>query len=231
DLFKPSIKLFWETPYDLIVFDNYPTHQISSHWQRLFAKKIIAQKSALSWISGPEIKLSSAKVFFPFFHLNSEKSISMDNNHYPWSLSENINNFPFSLSTYSNSGSINEAEFPPLKPGMIVSSNSKNIQSIAHLNSVPEIPVLFIGEEESLRSSVWTTPDLYSLYYKLTGTKKSEIFPEFWKDIFEWLMKAKGDNDMFFRLDKEFYQQGELIKVMGNKFGQLSPDSKVAITI
>ena len=72
---------------------------------------------------------------------------------------------------------------------MIVSTNSKNIQSIAHLNSVPEIPVLFIGEEESLRSSVWTTPDLYSLYYKLTSTMKSEIFPEFLKDIFEWLMR------------------------------------------
>ena len=231
DSFKPSIKSFWETPYDLIVLDNYPTHHISSQWQRLFAKKIIAQKSALSWIAGPEIKLSSAKVFFPFFHLNSEKSISIDNNHYPWSLSENINNFPFALSTSSNSGSIDESEFPPLKPGMIVSTNSKNIQSIAHLNSVPEIPVLFIGEEESLRSSVWTTPDLYSLYYKLTDTMKSEIFLEFWKDIFEWLMRAKGDNDMFFRLDKEFYQQGELIKVMGSKFGQLSPDSKVAITI
>ena len=93
DLFKPSIKSFWETPYDLIVLDNYPTHNISSQWQRLFAKKIIAQKSALSWIAGPEIKLSSAKVFFPFFHLNSEKSISIDNSHYPWSLSENINNF------------------------------------------------------------------------------------------------------------------------------------------
>jgi hypothetical protein len=44
-------------------------------------------------------------------------------------------------------------------------------------------------------------------------------------------MKTTGDNYMYFRLDKDSYQQGELIKVMGNKIGQVSPASHAAITL
>jgi hypothetical protein len=57
------------------------------------------------------------------------------------------------------------------------------------------------------------------------------MFAGIWNGIFGWLMRTMGDNDMYFRLDKDSYQQGELIKVMGNKIGQASPTSHAAITL
>ena len=231
DSFQPAIKKFWETSYDLIVLDNYPIQSVSSQWQRFFAKKIVAQKTALAWIIGPSVDPLSAKSFFPFFHLKSLESKVDGEKYYRWSFNETIVNYPIFPQNEVPLYSIDQTELPPLKPGLQVSSTKKMMQSLANLISPQQIPVLLIGEVESLRTVVWTTPDFYTLYYKLTGTRRSEMFAGIWNGIFGWLMRTTGDNDMYFRLDKDSYQQGELIKVMGNKIGQVSPASHAAITL
>ena len=231
DCFQPAIKKFWETPYDLIVLDNYPVQSISSQWQRFFAKKIVAQKTALAWIIGPSIDLLSAKSFFPFFHIKSLETKVGGEKYYQWAFNEKITNYPIFPKNNVPLNSIDQAELPPLKPGIQVSGTHNMVQSLADLLSPQQIPVLLIGEVESFRTVVWTTPDFHSLYYKLTGTKRAEIFAGIWNGILGWLMRTRGDNDMYFRLDKDSYQQGEIIKIMGNKIGQLSPESHAAITL
>ena len=45
--FQPAIKTFWESPYELIIFDNYPIKPLSSNFVRILGKKLLSNQSAL----------------------------------------------------------------------------------------------------------------------------------------------------------------------------------------
>ena len=66
----PSLKSFWSTPYQLIVFDNYPTERLKSTTLKIFSKKITSEKSSLLWILGQNVSNKSSQSLTPFFHLD-----------------------------------------------------------------------------------------------------------------------------------------------------------------
>ena len=66
--YLPAMKSFWFKPYQLIIFDNYPIKGLSSKIQRIFSKKIGAEKSSLLWILGSNVTEESARSIIPFFH-------------------------------------------------------------------------------------------------------------------------------------------------------------------
>ena len=39
--FKPEIKSFWSSPYELIILDNYPVEPLSPNFIRILGKKIL----------------------------------------------------------------------------------------------------------------------------------------------------------------------------------------------
>ena len=60
--YSPSIKSFWDTKYDLILFDNNPTKSNSKEWDsliRIFAKKILSQETSFGLIAGHDIDKSA----------------------------------------------------------------------------------------------------------------------------------------------------------------------------
>ena len=44
----------------------------------------------------------------------------------------------------------------------------------------------------------------------------NNIFPEIWSKLFSWLLKTGGDKNLYFRLNKDSYQQGEEILITGS---------------
>jgi len=102
DSFKPSLSEFWSKPYELIIFDNFPLKPVSNRWQRIFAKKLVSNKSSLLYLAGPSITSSSAASLFPFLHVKlskrSPKNIDkmnwywVENNSYVKELSSNVQN-------------------------------------------------------------------------------------------------------------------------------------------
>ena len=75
--------------------------------------------------------------------------------------------------------------------------------------------IVLIGEKNNLRYFIWTTSDLSSLYYKTQGTNLSEVVNETLTPIFNWLLRTKGDKEIYFKTNKNSYQQGELIEFIG----------------
>ena len=57
--FKPNFKNFWESPYELIIFDNYPIQPLSPNLIRVLGKKIISNQSGLMHLTGPNQNTNS----------------------------------------------------------------------------------------------------------------------------------------------------------------------------
>ena len=51
--FKPNLKKFWESPYELIIFDNFPIQPLSSNFTRILGKKIITNQAGFMHLTGP----------------------------------------------------------------------------------------------------------------------------------------------------------------------------------
>ncbi|NOZ03919.1 MAG: hypothetical protein GXO92_04830 [FCB group bacterium] len=229
--FRPAIKSFWETPYDLIVFDNFPVQSLSKQWQRIFAKKLVAQKSALAWIVGPNITVETAATLFPFFYVKDIGEVLEKDIAYSWNFTDKVRDLPLPADGGVRLSNIDQSELPPVTLGLQLEGMPEETRVIARLTASVDVPLLLIGEKGSLRSALWTTPDLHQVYYKLTGSENSELVYDLWTGLVTWLMRTSGDNDMYFRLDKDLYQQGELITVTGNRIGEDSPLSQAAMTI
>ena len=89
--FEPSINEFWSTPYELIVFENFPIKPISKRWQQILAKKIVSQKSSIFLFAGPNSDNKSAKTLFPLFHVKNTQNTFVEHNSRQWFWSENNN--------------------------------------------------------------------------------------------------------------------------------------------
>ncbi|MEE3196681.1 MAG: hypothetical protein VX260_06960, partial [Candidatus Neomarinimicrobiota bacterium] len=94
--------------------------------------------------------------------------------------------------------------------------NSKHdkVNPIAYLESEEAIPALFMGEVKNIRSIVWTSNDISTIKYNISNS--NNIFPEIWSKLFSWLLKTGGDKNLYFRLNKDSYQQGEEILITGS---------------
>jgi len=126
---------------------------------------------------------------------------------------------------------MDQSELPPLSKGLSLESTSPSVRILSSFSDDKETSLLLLSEENALRSVVWTSPDFYKLHFKMTGTAQANLVENLWSALFSWLMRTQGDKDMYFRLDKDFFQQGELIRVTGNRLGKATNMAQAAMTV
>ena len=211
----PSLKSFWSTPYQLIVFDNYPTERLKSTTLKIFSKKITSEKSSLLWILGENVSNQSSQSLTPFFHLDLIKdNINVDKQ--SWYFTEEIINSNITQGILNNPDNKFSDIFPPiLTPYIFNSKNDKNYP-IAYHQSDEIIPIMFMGDVKTIRTIVWASTDLSRINYNISNLNSKNIFPELWSNLISWLLKTGGDKNLYFRLNKESYQQGEEILITGS---------------
>ena len=164
----PSLKSFWSTPYQLIVFDNYPTERLKSTTLKIFSKKITSEKSSLLWILGQNVSNQSSQSLTPFFHLDLIKdNINVDKQ--SWYFTEEIINSNITQGILNNPDNKFSDIFPPiLTPYIFNSKNDKNYP-IAYHQSDEIIPIMFMGDVKTIRTIVWASTDLSSINYNISN--------------------------------------------------------------
>ena len=229
--YSPSLKSFWSTPYQLIVFDNYPIEVLTAKTQKIYSKKITSEKSSLLWIMGQNVSKSSSRSLTPFFHLELNKeNISSDKN--PWYFTEEIINSNIFQGLLTNKWRNSSDIFPPILTPYVFKSKHNNVKPIAYHDSEEIVPILFMGDVKNIRSIVWTSTDLSSIKYNISNSYSNNTFSDIWMKLFSWLLKTGGDKNLYFRLNKESYQQGEEISVTGNSVqDKVRVNNQVFITI
>lgn len=217
DSFTPSISEFWSKPYELIIFDNFPLKPVSKRWQKIFAKKLVSNKSSLFFIAGPNITSKSAESLYPFFHVSNTRTPSKDNEKINWYWSESGDYISQFDSYILNQSEKVQNSYPPLTPKLFIETDEE-VSTLALYDKIYS-PLLVFGEKNGLRSSLWTASDFYTLYYKLTETASFDYSNILMGNIFSWLMRTSGENELYFRLNKNVFQQGEEIYVSGTHAG------------
>ena len=213
--FKPSLKQFWDNQYDLILFDNHPIVENQKEWKnylKVFAKKLVSHQSNLGIIFGPDIDKTSLKEYLSLLDLNLSEPMLEKGNPMEWTLTENW----FKIFPFSSLSGINETSnsFPPLIPRLAIDSTGARVVA-KFVSPIMEFPLLIAGQKNSLRFFVWTSPDMHSLYYRIQGTNSSELLNNILNPIIGWSLNTGGDQEIYFRTNKNSYQQGEKIKITG----------------
>ncbi|MFQ6604987.1 MAG: hypothetical protein ACE5D8_05460 [Fidelibacterota bacterium] len=214
--FETRMKSFWKKPYDLILFDNYPIRPLSIRAQRILARKIASQSSAVFWLNGPGLSPTTAKTILPLIQaelgsipdslLTEESEVKI--------LPE-IRILPaYDVSLEHLTGT----SFPPLVPVMPLTLTAPRSRIIIQDRHTGQ-PILSLQEKGNLRSAAWTTPDMYSLYFRSIAIQKENDVREIFKGTWAWLMRTGGDQELYYRLNKKQFQQGEEIFVSGNRLG------------
>ena len=227
----PSLKSFWSTAYQLIVFDNYPIQSLKSKTLKIYSKKITSDKSSLLWIIGQNISKTSAQSLTPFFHLDlKQENINSDKK--SWYFTEQIINSNIIQGILNNKASDFSDIFPPIYTPYIFNSKHDNINPIAYQKSDDIIPILFMGDVKNIRSIVWASTDLSNINFNISNSNSNKIFPDIWSKLFSWLLKTGGDKNLYFRLNKQSYQQGEEIFITGSSIqDNISINNQAFITI
>ena len=211
--YSPQLKLFWSRPYQLIIFDNYPVDALRSKTQKIFSKKITSEKASLLWILGQNVTKKTAQTLTPFFHLDLIKeNFYVDKK--SWYFTEEIINSNFIQGSLTNNDGDFSDIFPPIITPYEFNSKHNEVYPIAYHESNEAIPVLFMGEVKNIRSIVWTSNDFSTIKYNISNSNNN--FGEIWSKLFSWLLKTGGDKNLYFRLNKESYQQGEEIIISGS---------------
>ena len=212
------MKSFWSRPYQLIIFDNYPIKELSSKTQHIYSKKIGAEKSSLLWLLGGNVTEKSASSLMPFFHLRMKDQIQTGEKTLWYMTAEALSRSIFQ-GLELNDGLDYWQNFPPILTSYNFESTNDEIEAIAYNQGSDIVPLMFLGEKQGIRSAVWASPEFATIHHRLSGTNYSKIFPELWTRLFSWLLKTSGDKNLYFRLNKESYQQGEEILITGTSIG------------
>ncbi len=214
--FKPSINKFWKQTYDLILFDNHPIKEMGDKWstyRKVFAKKLISHKSNFAIVYGNNMDYQNIKQYLELFDIFLEPNQLIKDEIYDWNFT-NLWKELFPFHAISSRIDNDYLMLPPLKPGLKIKSEKGGI--LANFNDRNSVsPIILIGEKNNLRYFIWTTSDLSALYYKTQGTGLSEVVNETINPIFNWLLRTKGDKEIYFKTNKNSYQQGELIEFIG----------------
>ena len=212
----------------MIIFDNYPIDVLKSKTQKIYSKKITSEKASLLWIIGQNITSESAQSLTPFFHLEYvDENINSDKN--SWYFTEDIINSSIIQGSLTNQKSNFADIFPPITTPYKFNAKHKKVNPIAYHESDEVIPVIFMGDVKNIRSIVWTSNDFSTVKYNISSNNN---FRDIWSNLFSWLLKTGGDRNLYFRLNKESYQQGEEILITGSSIqDNLSINNQAFITI
>ncbi|MEC7622432.1 MAG: hypothetical protein VX989_05175 [Candidatus Neomarinimicrobiota bacterium] len=210
--FSKPIKTFWESSYDLIIFDNYPIEPLSANFIRILAKKILSHQSALMLVAGPNQDNASIVGLTPLLGLEHATE------------SENINDVNY---WDFNDSKTNMNDLPPLSQILNVNSSQEQSSSIAIFES--GWPLLMRNTIGKVRAVTFTASDLNKLFFYRDGY---QAFSKIFFDSIDWLIKSGVSSENFFRLNRDYYQQGELAFVAGSKIAPEAKDtSKFSLSV
>ncbi len=213
--FKPEIKNFWSTSYELIVFDNYPIKPLSESFIRILGKKLLAQKSAIMLIAGPNQRKNSLDGITSILGVSIPDT---SNNSEPLFWNFINSDFPYKL------------DLPPLIQKYNFVGNGLLSDSLAIFDSGS--PLWLKNQIGETRSVIFNAVDIHSLYYLKIKNSKDNIFSKILNQATVWLLKSDGGNEKYFRLNKNLYQQGEIIYITGTQpFNNLNENLSINIQI
>ena len=214
---KYSIPLnsFWDTKYDLILFDNHPVKMNSKDWDsfiRIFAKKLLSHKSSFAMFLGHDVDRNVFESYLNLMDLSIKESlIELGSEHY-WALNNNWESiFPLQKINFVNT-QLND--YPPLSISLEIDSTDAIVLANFSISKV-NIPLILIAEKSPLRYMAWSSPDLHKLFYKTQNIDYEDLSNQLLTPLFSWLMRTGNGQDFYFRSGKNSYQQGEKIEIIG----------------
>ncbi len=198
--FRPAIKSFWESPYELIIFDNFPIKPLSSDFVRILGKKLLSNQSALYLILGPNQSIVSFNGIASILGVVTEDS-TIESNRFYWEfLDEQIDV---------------SGNFPPLKQSILISGKEASTDTLAVTEQ--GWPLWLRNQNENIRTMIWASPELNTLYFHDQKLSQEGSFSAIWNQSISWLLKSGGEHENFFRLNKNRYQQGEMVQITGTQ--------------
>ena len=219
--YSKPLKMFWDTRYDLILFDNNPVKQNAEEWEsylRVFAKKLLSQKTSFAIFIGNDIDKKSLSSFLSLMDLKFKKPLIQLGSEHSWTLSKNWKSH-FLLQT-DNLFDEKDYDYPPLSINVEIDSLN-SIVLANFFNSDVSVPLMQIAEKTPLRYFVFSSPDLHQLFYKTQNNNYSIITNQIFTTLFSWIMKTGNGKDLYFRLGKDTYQQGEKVTIIGKPINDI----------
>ena len=198
--FQPAIKTFWESPYELIIFDNYPIKPLSSNFVRILGKKLLSNQSALFLILGPNQTIVSFNGITSILGVVTEDS-TIESNRFYWEF----------VDEQIDAG----GNFPPLKQNILITGKQVSSDTLAVTEQ--GWPLWLRNQNGTIRTMIWTSPELNTLYFHDQKLSQEGSFSVIWNLAISWLLKSGGEHENFFRLNKNRYQQGEMVQVTGTQ--------------
>ena len=198
--FHPAIKTFWESPYELIIFDNYPIKPLSSNFVRILGKKLLSNQSALFLILGPNQTIVSFNGITSILGVVTEDS-TIESNRFYWEF----------VDEQIDAG----GNFPPLKQNILITGKQVSSDTLAVTEQ--GWPLWLRNQNGTIRTMIWTSPELNTLYFHDQKLSQEGSFSVIWNQSISWLLKSGGEHENFFRLNKNRYQQGEMVQVTGTQ--------------
>ena len=212
--FQPAIKTFWESPYELIIFDNYPIKPLSSNFVRILGKKLLSNQSALFLILGPNQTIVSFNGITSILGVVTEDS-TIESNRFYWEFVDE---------------QIDAGEnFPPLKQNILITGKQVSSDTLAVTEQ--GWPLWLRNQNGNIRTMIWTSPELNTLYFHDQKLSQEGSFSVIWNQSISWLLKSGGEHENFFRLNKNRYQQGEMVQVTGTQPFEKTQDKTENIII
>ena len=222
DNYSNPLKKFWDTKYDLILFDNHPIGNNANEWTtyvRIFAKKILSQKSSFAIFIGHDTNLEALIPYLNLMDLKLKDPLFELGDKFNWNFTENWELFfPFNSSSQI---STSEKNYPPLFVNLDIDSSNKGVALAEFSVSGVNIPLITTAEKSPLRYMVWSSPDLNKLYYNNQNNKNKSLTNQVLGVLFSWLMRTGNGKDFYFRPSKTSYQQGEQVIVSGKPANKL----------
>ena len=213
--YSKPLQKFWDTKYDLIIFDNHPIKNNKNEWNdflRIFAKKILVQQSSIAFFPGYDTEKETLSSYLKLMDIVLKDPLIDLSGKFDWNINDNWRFFfPFKNDYFKDYEVINK---PPLFVNMEIDTLDVDILANFSIAGV-KIPLLILKEKVPLRSMLFTSPDLYSLKLSSGSFTDNEINKNLFEPIFSWLMKKVNGKDFYFRSNKNSYQQGEQIIIVG----------------
>tara|TARA_B100001758_G_scaffold46825_1_gene37608 strand:- start:1952 stop:4057 length:2106 start_codon:yes stop_codon:yes gene_type:complete len=213
--YSRSLKSFWDTRYDLILFDNNPVKQNAEEWEsylRVFAKKLLSQKTSFAIFIGNDVDKKSLSSYLNLMNLKIKKPLIELGSEYDWTFSKNMeSHFPLQTDDILD---LKKYDYPPLSINLEIDSANSVVLANFYVSDV-NLPLMQIAEKPPLRYLVFSSPDLHQLFYKIQDNDFKALADQTFASLFSWIMRTGNGKDFYFRSGKDTYQQGEKVTIIG----------------